>query len=101
MRRISGPPLCGFHWCFEQAYGDPTTPEPYATVTPARVGKSLLPFPCPKCAAVVEVCDLQRDLARGYTWCQRCGWRFRLNDNGAPLTITLRPGAEAAPAVVS
>ena len=103
MRLISGPALAGFWWFFEDSRGDATTPEPYQTVTPSRVGKSLLPFPCPKCSDSIEIVDLVTDArpGRGNTWCPKCGWRFHLNRQGAPLATSLAAGAVVAPAMVS
>lgn len=102
---ISGPPLCGFEFCFEEGYGDPSTPEPYARVVPSRVGRTLLPFPCPRCGKVVEVTELEKYKdarpGRGNHWCPECGWRFYLDEEGVPLTTTLQARADHAPAKVS
>lgn len=106
-RLISGPVLLGFAEAFDAAYGNPRSKSPYLTITPAAVGRSLLPFPCPNCG--VAHCDAvdprkrdgYRDAERGFSWCPSCGLRYKLDTKGAPLTAELEPGAESAPPLVN
>ena len=105
-RLIPGAVLVGFAELFDQAYGDPRTPRPYPRVTPSKLGATLLPFPCPHCAAVRDVVvDPRRpgfydDPARAFSWCPACRGRFVLDRKGMPLAEALPPGARAAPARV-
>lgn len=99
-RLIDGPVLLGFAALFDRAYGDPSTPKPYATIAPARVGDTLLPWPCPRCEAVQSTCqksrDEYRDPDRGHSWCSSCGLRYNLDINGVPLDDGLPAGVTNA-----
>lgn len=103
---ISGPVLIGFAELFDRSYGDPRTPRPYPRVTPARIGNSLLPFPCPHCGAVQPaVIDPQTrkgywDRERKHSWCPSCLGRYDINQKGAPLSKPIEIGATSAPAIV-
>lgn len=103
---LSGPVMLGFATYFDGAFGDPSTPRPYAIVRPASVGGILLPFPCPHCEAVrAEAVDpLKRDgyadKDRGFSWCPACQGRYVLDLNGVPLAKSLPAGATHAPAQV-
>lgn len=101
-RLLSGPVLLGFAEVFDRAYGDPKSPRPYLTITPAAVGRSLLPFPCPRCGkSHCDAVDPRKrggycDPERGFSWCPSCGLRYKLDTKGTPLTESLKPGAESA-----
>lgn len=97
---LDGPVLLGFAEMFDRAYGDPATPKPYPTIAPAKVGDTLLPWPCPRCEEVQKTCqksrDEYRDPERGHSWCSACGLRYMLDERGAPLDEDLPAGAMSA-----
>lgn len=105
---IEGPSLCGFHGLFESDYGDSSTPEPLCTITPSFVGNSMLPFRCPRCEKIMQAlaCPKTRDMFRdkrpghGNYFCPDCGYRFKLNEEGTPLTSSLPAGALCGPSRV-
>lgn len=106
---IAGATLCGFFGLFEIDYGDPHTLEPYATITPSRVGTALLPFRCPSCREVPQAlacpksreCFYDRRRGRGNHWCPLCGCRFFLDLRGTALPSALPAGADVAPSRVN
>lgn len=107
---IPGPPLCGFFAHFESAYGRADTETDMPTVTPSRVGNSLLPWRCPSCGAPMQelacphtrkmYCDT-RPGREGICWCPRCNARFRLDERGVDLPCDLKAGAEVGPSLVT
>lgn len=102
---LDGPVLLGFAELFDRSYGDPTTLKPYATISPAKAGDVLLPFPCPRCEAVQDVDkktrENYRDPVRGHSWCTACGLRYHFDANGTPLEEKLGKNATSArPAVI-
>lgn len=105
-RYISGPVLLGFAEAFDASRGDPNTPRPYVTVTPSRLGKTLLPFACPHCEAVSseavdpETRSVYLDRDREFSWCPVCRGRYVLQLSGAPLAAAVRPSDGFAPARV-
>ncbi len=103
---IPGPVLIGFGQVFDQSYGDPRTKLPYPRVTPSCIGAVLLPYPCPHCKAVrSQVIDPKTrlgyyDAERKFSWCPSCRGRYVVNPKGTPLTKSLPPGVDHAPALV-
>lgn len=111
---LPGPPVVGFWGLFENDFGSSSTPVPYCTVAPTKIGSALLPFHCPHCRAVVDFSDPRRremfhdtrrwtswrGLKKGtvknrHYWCPSCGARFFLDLAGTPLVGPLAPGTVA------
>lgn len=105
---ISGRPLLGFWFMFEQCYGDPETESPMRTITPSCVGGALLPFRCPRCQDVArelaspKTREWYRDTRKGRDnhFCPSCGCRFKINMEGMELPCALEKGAMVAPSKV-
>lgn len=115
---LDGPSLCGFHGAFEQDFGDPSTPEPYPIVKPAKVAGVLLPFACPHCERVFaefadpkakeHYHDTRRELNEDGSlkvqhnnyFCPGCQKRFRIDPEGRALSVPLPATAPVAPSVV-
>jgi hypothetical protein len=105
---IPGPVLIGFAEFFDRSYGDPKTPKAtdgnYPTVTPSKLGDTLLPFMCIYCEVVQSVDPKQvanyTDDQRKFSWCPSCRGRYVLDKDGQPLEDDLPAGVNYAPAAV-